>query len=614
MRLALLLAALLLAPLFAPVGAAQGGGAVTDSPPSFPVWSANRTVVEVNGGAIAFYAEVQEPNGEADIALVGLDISGATVGTPTHTVTAIERNRTAEPASFGADGFKVWTGSSAIDGRLYVRYQWTVGPSTAPGVHAFRVGTYSSTGVTTLSAAYVNVTVTASSTIAVASTPVLANGTAATGASWGGWEAAPGERNVSAGNYLKITNLGTLTRPRVVLDFTGAAFTGPDGRTSVPIGGNVEFAWWEDTTPGSTAPSQGTYAYLPANTEGSVTLGFTGVGNIIYVTYRLSEMPSVLLQQAYTASFTVTEIEPLPDTSAVADPGQAYEDVACDGLYHSATDLLLTNASVRDGVHETGNARCLVIPAGVGAISAPSIRYTSNAGVTLGVNVNATSGSLYIGGSSLDATGRTLAATGAADVVLGTGMARMNASTVRSTTSTVRIDHDGRLYAVGAAFRAHTDLDVVGAALPIVADNAAWSSSTTRVTALTNGALAAPNLNATAPSHVSINATGALLMPNATLRSTAASVWVDSTGDVLNLTYARVQSAVRVSLASTGNMDLQRTTLIGSGGDALLADLGLASRTLYVQGATFDDANKRLSVTPATTNVVGSPASGNVRV
>lgn len=149
----------------------------------------------------------------------------------------------------------------------------------------------------------------ATSRVDVASTPVLADGSPHTGATWGGWSAEPGAQGVTSTNYLKLVNTGTLASPRVVISFGASGFVGrTDSSFVIPTSSNLQFAWWEDTTPASSAPSEGTFAFGAATASPSVTLQFTGTSRVIYVAYRIVSMPDVLLDQPYDGSFTVTEI------------------------------------------------------------------------------------------------------------------------------------------------------------------------------------------------------------------------------------------------------------------------------------------------------------------
>lgn len=148
----------------------------------------------------------------------------------------------------------------------------------------------------------------ATTVLHVSANPVTADGTPALTSSWGGWNAEAGQTNVAATNYLKITNAGTRADPRAVIGFSGGAFGGTeDGTFSIPITNNVQYAWWEDTTPGSTAPNEGTYSWRPVSAS-SVTIQFTAPGNVIYVVYRIAQMPDILMAQPYAAAFTVTEL------------------------------------------------------------------------------------------------------------------------------------------------------------------------------------------------------------------------------------------------------------------------------------------------------------------
>jgi hypothetical protein len=112
---------------------------------------------------------------------------------------------------------------------------------------------------------------------------------------------------VQSTNYLKITNDGDKPTTSVVIDFTESAFAGlKDKNFTIPIDGNVQFAWQEGGP--NAVPSGLNFTFLPASASGSVTTAFTAKGNVIYVAYRIVKLPAVLDAQSYGASFTVTEI------------------------------------------------------------------------------------------------------------------------------------------------------------------------------------------------------------------------------------------------------------------------------------------------------------------
>ncbi len=143
----------------------------------------------------------------------------------------------------------------------------------------------------------------------VAADPVNAAGAAQIGASWGGWLADPGATDVVATNYLKITNIGVVSTQGVTIDFSNTTFAASsDPLETIALDGNIRFASFEDTSPGTTAPNQGTYSFGSVSASGSVTLAFTGSGNILYVAYRLDSLPSLLSDQDYRASYTASAV------------------------------------------------------------------------------------------------------------------------------------------------------------------------------------------------------------------------------------------------------------------------------------------------------------------
>ncbi|MEA3200887.1 MAG: hypothetical protein QOE90_2315 [Thermoplasmata archaeon] len=286
--------------------ASSGGGAVLDVPAYFSALASDATQVDDGGAAqVVLSGTIQDNNSETDVAWIGASLLGSAAASVNHTVTAAERAASAEPASFGADGVKVWTGASAIDGALL--FKWRVGVTSAfpPGLYVLNAS--EGNPGARVYGPQLPLTVTKPTNVAVAAWPVDASGAAQTGVSWGAWNASPGATSVTSGNYLKLVNQGGLSRPVVVVDFNDLAFSGAsDPAYTIPINGNVAFAWWDDATPNLTAPSEGAYNFV-TSADGSLTVQFGNASDIIYVAYRVLSLPSVLPTQTYAASFTATD-------------------------------------------------------------------------------------------------------------------------------------------------------------------------------------------------------------------------------------------------------------------------------------------------------------------
>ena len=58
----------------------------------------------------------------------------------------------------------------------------------------------------------------------------------------------------------------------------------------------------------SKVPSDLAFNYGATSAGGSVTVTFAGKSDVAYVIYRLTDLPTVLPKQSYTAAFTVTEL------------------------------------------------------------------------------------------------------------------------------------------------------------------------------------------------------------------------------------------------------------------------------------------------------------------
>lgn len=288
-------------------GAGATGGAVGNAAPTVPELTADRTTGD-NGGAftVVFSGVVSDDNTEHHVDRVVLSSTPAGV-LATRAIAGLEVAQADEPDAFGADGWKVW-GGATNDGRLHFRYRHAFPLGMPAGAYAVGATAWDKVNATGASLP-VAVTLTRFSLITVSPSPVGAAGAPQVGAAWGGWTAAPGAQNVESVNYLKLVNDGDRPDAAVVVDFTEPAFAGAqDPSFSIPLNGNVQFAWWEDATPANTAPSEGTFTFGPTSAEGSTTVTFTGKGNVIYVAYRVVSLPKPLPAQAYGASFTVTEL------------------------------------------------------------------------------------------------------------------------------------------------------------------------------------------------------------------------------------------------------------------------------------------------------------------
>src|SRR5439155_24562874 len=125
----------------------------------------------------------------------------------------------------------------------------------------------------------VNISLAKFSLVTVAGAPVNAAGVAQPGQNWGQWSAVPGTSNVQSTNYLKLTNDGDKPAVSVGIDFTEPAFAGATANNfSIPLDGNVQFAWAEGSP--SASPSSLTFTFAPASGSGSVTPSFTAKGNV----------------------------------------------------------------------------------------------------------------------------------------------------------------------------------------------------------------------------------------------------------------------------------------------------------------------------------------------
>ncbi len=290
-------------------GPGTGGGRIGNEPPVITSFTGNLATAD-NSGTVSetFEGVLSDVNGEGDFAraTISIAMTGPAAATFRRTVLGSDLTPSSEPPAFGADGWKVWD-ETPRDGILRFKARYTYPVGTPPGDYSFASSLTTAGGINVLGPVDAT-TVVVFSYVEIPSMPVDAAG-APVDAPWGSWEVPPGARNVASLNYVKLRNTGQKAAAVVVLDFTQDALVGTtDANYSIPLGANVEFAWFEDATPAATAPSEGTFGAWSSNVEGSVTVTFTGVGNVIYVTYRLKVLPAVLASQSYAASFTATEI------------------------------------------------------------------------------------------------------------------------------------------------------------------------------------------------------------------------------------------------------------------------------------------------------------------
>lgn len=282
------------------------GGRVKNSVPVIQAFSPDATTGENRGGfVVVFSGRVFDRNTEAQIQNITVTgITGTMTLTSQHAVTVDDRAATTEPADHDAVGWKVWSGARS-DGVLEFKFRQTFPAFTPAGTYTFTARATDAPGLVGASPAVV-ITLLPFSDITISPTPVDAAGTELPGQTWGEWSAEAGATNVAASNYLKLVNTGNVGNAAIVIDL-GSAFVGLEDDTfSVPTANNLQFAWAEAS--GTTPPSSLAFEYLPVNSDGTVTVTFSGSQKVIYVTYRIAQLPDVLPVQSYGIAFTVTEL------------------------------------------------------------------------------------------------------------------------------------------------------------------------------------------------------------------------------------------------------------------------------------------------------------------
>ncbi len=296
-------------------GSGSGGGSVEEVNAQILSFTGDLVTADNSGSSVeVFTATLFDANGEKSMAGLELfiEIRGAGEGSSSRIITQPEAVKgDPQPVEFDAGGWKVWSDAQR-DGKLTAAFRYVYPLGTPPGAYTITMS-LKDEGIVVATSAPDATAVEVFSEIAVDPTPYKADGSPATGpggapANWGEWTARPGATNVESLNYIKLTNTGQDASASVVIDFSAAAFSGADANYTIPLDGNIQFAFFEDTSPGTSAPNEGTYVYGGASADGSVTVTFTGLGNIIYVVYRVVEIPAVVAAQTYGAAFTATEL------------------------------------------------------------------------------------------------------------------------------------------------------------------------------------------------------------------------------------------------------------------------------------------------------------------
>lgn len=285
-------------------GAAPGGGSVSNRLPTVLTFST--TAGDHNSNQqYEFSGTVDDRNREADITELSVSFTSSPGGAAslpgTRTVVAGDLTTESEP-SYGSDNWKVWN-EAANNGVLHFKFRYTY---SVAGLHTFRISVKDE-GAAQFDATK-DVSKTVLSKLGFVNNPFGADGSELSGANWGAWTAEPGATNVEGQNFFKVQNTGATDAQQFTIQFDSASFTGANGET-ISINGNIQFAFFQDTTPSTTAPSEGgTYTCGSSDADGAETFTFSARSNIIYVKYCLASIPAPLKDQAYTATFTITAL------------------------------------------------------------------------------------------------------------------------------------------------------------------------------------------------------------------------------------------------------------------------------------------------------------------
>ncbi|HWG92108.1 MAG TPA: hypothetical protein VNZ52_14760 [Candidatus Thermoplasmatota archaeon] len=293
-------------------GSGTSGGTVTNVPPVYRAFAGSATAGDNSGSSFeVFSGTLFDANGEKDLRsgliTVTVAIPGGATAAYTHTVTAAEAEQnTDEPANYGTDAFKVWTGTKN-DGQIFYKFRYSYATGTPPGTYTFTSAFTPLGGVPVAAPATDSTTIATFKLITVSSAPVKSDGTPSASNNWGLWTAVPGQRNVESQNFVKIVNSGQDATAAIFVDFTETEFRGADANYTIPIRGNIQFSHCEVAS-ATVAPSACTFsAWTDASAQGT-TLTFTGLAKAMYVKYRVVAIPDVVAGQSYGASYTITEL------------------------------------------------------------------------------------------------------------------------------------------------------------------------------------------------------------------------------------------------------------------------------------------------------------------
>jgi len=331
------------------------------------------------------------------------------------------------------------------------------------------------------------------------------------------------------------------------------------------------------------------------------------------------------------------------------DPGFAYEDLDCDLHFTVGVDDPISTATIRSGSYSASNG-CLVIPASVGDVIAPSIQFSTNdkrmlimvnltalsRGVELSTNggefdaqnvsiharsdvsIQSAGGAVMLGNTAISSDSAQVlvrSSHGAVqmsgalvsadkDLLLQTGGGLLDArgANLSSTSTLIKVTiGQGALLADGLAAHAKTDVDIESSGSLLNASMAVLVSSDGQVRLeAPNGHLLLVGAVASAKKDVSLNAL-ALTASTACLTSSSDNVVATLHGSA-NLTRTRVTAQKDVDIEANGAIDASRS-VIGSERSSLTLRAGSGAVNLT---GTWLSSRETLSVRAAGTMDVTS--------
>jgi hypothetical protein len=318
-------ALLVVATSAAPAAMAAAGGNVTNQPPLLQPFTGDVATAQNTAPVTERFTLVaREPNGEGDFNGAKITSTFASFGAGAGVAEWAFAPGSSSCPSSPPSGWSC-TDTTPGDGVLSFQYVYAW-PANIP------VGTYTQTGTASDEAGYatgLTETTTFTTPPVSFSTNVYKWDGTLDSLNWGAWATIPGAANVASTNFLRAENQGT-NPGTISIKYTCADFTGP-GTGKIPIASattgtagpgctptntanpnNIKYCWYQSSL--SEVPETGdsghTYANFgtcqsPVSTAATVSINIPPKTRV-WVDYILLQMPAVLPDGTYSASYSAT--------------------------------------------------------------------------------------------------------------------------------------------------------------------------------------------------------------------------------------------------------------------------------------------------------------------